>query len=640
MTQPPNENSPPIPHASNEGRRFALILAFICAAAFFLRLGANGLFDLDEALYANAAREMVLRGDYVSPRVNGALFFEKPPFIYWCAALFFRGLGVSELAARLPSALASTATAFLIFTFGNRRFGVRAGFLAGAFFALSPIVLGAGRQLTTDATLTFWITSALLCFFTAHYSQTSNAKRWYYGFWASCGFGVLTKGAPGFVLPAFIVIAYLCLLEKFHLRPIVGRLVDMKPLAGIGLFLAISVPWLLAAWRTNGEPFYQEYILRQHLQRFRGGDEAHRLPFWFYIPGFVLGFFPWSMFAIPAVFERWSRTGPNSRSLQDEGQLVLPSSTTTSPTADVRLLLKVWFWVVFIVFSASGSKLISYVLPLYPAAALLAGDWCARAVQVCGKRRSLVIGGICALGLTAVVFLAVTFYGPLIRLIEAVSHQPARVDSVPAEFLALAQNLFGVGAAATGLFVGMVLFGGRRAKADSSQRQLGMTESVPVEVAESGRVGMPVYSALCVLVAGMFVFVLVAVLEGLPVIDSQFSAPLREACARGAALLRPGEQLGVFIGEPRRPSVFFYLPEDLIAPRGGASHVVETTDDVKIAEIIQAAGHKVIISDAKRTSLVESMPRCRAVFRAGPWTVLETDTWAARGFPRSGRNLD
>src|SRR5258708_21001626 len=106
--------------------RVGLLLGAICFIAFFLRLGANGLFDLDEALYANAAREMVLRGDYVSPTVNGAFFFEKPPFIYWCAALCFHVVGINELGARLPEAIASAVVAFIIFRFGTRIFGIRA----------------------------------------------------------------------------------------------------------------------------------------------------------------------------------------------------------------------------------------------------------------------------------------------------------------------------------------------------------------------------------------------------------------------------------------------------------------------------------------------------------------------------------
>src|SRR5258708_10531273 len=144
-----------------------LLLGAICFIAFYLRLGANGLFDLDEALSANAAREMVLHRDYVSPTVNGAFFFEKPPFIYWCAAVFFHIVGINELGARLPAAIASTLLAFLIFKFGSRIFGMRAGFLAGAFFGLSPIVLGAGRQLTTDAMLALWISCALISYFKA-----------------------------------------------------------------------------------------------------------------------------------------------------------------------------------------------------------------------------------------------------------------------------------------------------------------------------------------------------------------------------------------------------------------------------------------------------------------------------------------
>jgi hypothetical protein len=581
VSDPTSDGSPSVPagikgsfFSPEDARRSAIIMGLICFIAFFLRLGANGLFDLDEALYANAAREMVLRGDYVSPTVNGAFFFEKPPFVYWCSALCFHLIGINEFAARLPSAIASTLLSFLIFRFGSRHFGLRAGFLAGAFFALSPIVLGAGRQLTTDAMLDLWIAIALISFFSAATSADAKGKRWYYGFWGACAIGVLTKGAPGIILPLAVVLIYVVISEGFQIRAVFSRLWETKPLAGIALFLLISVPWHVAAWRANGDPFYQEYILRQHLQRFRGGDEAHKLPFWFYIPAFLLGFFPWSLFAVPALAER-----ARKRRAEDIGR--------------ARLFLKIWCGVVFVVFSVSGSKLVSYILPMYPATALLAGDWCARAAS--GERRKAVTGGgIFALALTGVMFLAVQFHGPLIRLIEAVSHQPARVNSIPAEMLTLAGHLFGAGVVAMVAFT--VLASRRRIDA-----------------------------AFNVLIAGMAAFVLIAVLEGLPAIDRQFSAPVRDAALRAGTLAVPGKLFGVFIGEPRRPSVFFYLPQALVARQSSRSNVLETTDPRKIGDFIRGPRPQIILTDAKRALFVERETNSRIVFTSGQWTVFQVN---------------
>src|SRR5439155_1159727 len=148
-------------------RRDLLLLAALCGLCFFWRLGSYGLFDLDEGLYVAAAREMRLTGDLVTPRVNGEPFFEKPPLVYWSAALMFRLFGVSELTARLPAALATTGLVFLVYVFGRRFFGRPSGLLAAAFFALSPLVLGAARELTTDAMLDLWIACALFAYFLA-----------------------------------------------------------------------------------------------------------------------------------------------------------------------------------------------------------------------------------------------------------------------------------------------------------------------------------------------------------------------------------------------------------------------------------------------------------------------------------------
>ncbi len=142
-----------------------LLLAMVCGLAFFWRLGGNGIWDLDEALYVESAREMRLTGDYITPRVNGEPFFEKPPLIYWEAAGVFYALGESEAAARLPSALASAALAGILFVIGWKLFGRGAAVTAAVFFSLSPLALGAARQLTTDATLNLCISAALLCFF-------------------------------------------------------------------------------------------------------------------------------------------------------------------------------------------------------------------------------------------------------------------------------------------------------------------------------------------------------------------------------------------------------------------------------------------------------------------------------------------
>jgi 4-amino-4-deoxy-L-arabinose transferase-like glycosyltransferase len=581
MRQPPEETRALCVHS-----RTVWLLALLCLFVFFWRLGGNGLFDLDEALYAVSAREMRLSGDYVTPRINGELFFEKPPMVYWAAAAMFAAFGVNEFAARLPAALSSAILTGMIFWFGGRQFGRRAGFLAAAFFTLSPLVLGAARQLTMDALLDLWIAFALFCFFMG---RDTGRAGWYYGFWAACGLGVLTKGAPGLIFPVGIALLFLAFSERFQLRGMLRGIAAARPLHGLLLFSLIVLPWHLAAWRANGDAFVQEYIVRQHIERFRGGDEAHRAPFWFYLPGFLVGFFPWSVLIPAALFGRLPKTSPPSpepQSLSDSG---------LSADNQARLLLKIWFAVIFLFFSASGSKLISYILPMYAAAALLAGDWCSRVMERQNARRGLLVGAGGGMAIALLCYLAVVFHHPVIRLIERISGQSARVESVPPAFLELAAHLFGAGALATGLFFVLLLF--RRVKA-----------------------------AFGGLLAGMTLFVGVAIVEGLPIIDGFFMRPLHTLTRQAGQEALQGVPLALYIGPPRRPSVYFYLPDALMQARSRETRrVQEYLHSSDVDRFLAQTRPAIILTDEKRAARLLALPSIHIFARQDRWLLLRSE---------------
>ncbi len=171
------------PHASrlimNPRFRDLVILSGICFLCFFWRLGSVGLFDFNEGFYTQVAREMYLRGDFISPRVNGIYFFDKPPLAIWLSALSFHLFGVNEFAARLPVALAAAAIVFLTYGFGARYFDRRAGLFAGAMVALNPLFYGTARQMTMDIHQTLWFAVAMFSFFLAHAetSETQGVRR-------------------------------------------------------------------------------------------------------------------------------------------------------------------------------------------------------------------------------------------------------------------------------------------------------------------------------------------------------------------------------------------------------------------------------------------------------------------------------
>lgn len=402
-------------------------LFLLCLFAFFWRLGSVPLFDLDEALYVTCARQMAKTGDIVTPRLNSrplrdpgrtsVPFFEKPILVYWASAASLRLFGMSEGAARLPVACAALlATAVIAWT-GSRLFGRRAGLLAGLVYATAPMTILDARQMTTDGLLVLWFMLVFLAFRQCYRIATSpdaadslGSSIAPYAFWIASALAVLTKGAIGVVLPGLVFTVFL-LLNRWRLGRTgeLWRVVPaLRPVAGILLFLAIVVPWHVAVFRAGGidaqgRTWVQEYLIRQHVGRFRGGDTVHNMGILTYVPLFLLGFFPWSCFT-PAAFRRVrsrptdggnslaaadscktdSSTGPDAQQTDrgdhgSDAKAVIPEAVPNLDTApdlgqeETRRYLLIWFWTIFVFFSISAAKLPTYIVPAYPAAALLVG---------------------------------------------------------------------------------------------------------------------------------------------------------------------------------------------------------------------------------------------------------------------------
>ena len=333
------------------------------------------LFDLDEALYVGGARQMVQSGDYITPRLNSrppydvnALtvpFFEKPALVYWLPALSMRLLGVSEFVARLPVAVAALCAVLLLYTVGLRWFGARAGFVAALLYGLAPMTIIDARQMTTDGLLVLWFMGMLFSFATLE-KERSGSWRTLLTFWLCCALSLLTKGAIGLLLPA-LVIGFYALTKpaqthKERLRNLFQTLRRLRPLLGLLFTLLLVSPWHIAIARrgerdAQGRTFVQEYVVRQHIGRFRGGDTVHNAPPYTYVAYLLVGFFPWACF-LPSALRRKS-----------------PAKEENGETSERVRLLLVWFWVIFLFFSAGAAKLPTYIVPAYPALALLLGRW-------------------------------------------------------------------------------------------------------------------------------------------------------------------------------------------------------------------------------------------------------------------------
>ena len=352
----------------------SLWLLVIGWIAFGWNLGNVGLIDETEPLFAEASRQMFVTGDWITPFFNGETRFDKPALIYWCQAIAYAIVGVNEWAVRIPSALAAMGVIALAFytvqwSFAKkdeleqvsnlpRRYFTAA--IAAALMALNPEMIVWGRAGVSDMLLNGCIGSTLLCFFLGYAQNNSPIvitkwqlpNKWYLACYVLIAGAILTKGPVGIVLPGLIMIAFALYVGKFWQ---LWR--EMRPILGMGIVLALSLPWyILVTWR-NGWNFINAFFIYHNLERFTEVVNGHSAPWFFYFLVVLLGFAPYSVY-IPASIIRvkfWQR----SHWLKQER------------SQQLGLFACLWFLAVFGFFTISVTKLPSYVLPLMPAAAIL-----------------------------------------------------------------------------------------------------------------------------------------------------------------------------------------------------------------------------------------------------------------------------
>ncbi|GAB1541475.1 glycosyltransferase family 39 protein [Scytonema sp. NUACC21] len=365
----------------NKGKRPAfawalsiLWLLVICWLAFFWHLGSTGLVDETEPLFAEAARQMTVTGDWITPFFNGETRFDKPILIYWLMAIAYKILGVNTWAVRFPSALSAMGLVSLgfytLWSFGvgssahfqsetsrgahqTRQYWLCAG-LGSALIALNPETIVWARIGASDMLLTGCIGGALLSFFLG-YAQPSKPRiqaRWYLVFYVLIALAILTKGPVGIVLPGLIIGAFLLYLGN-------GRQVlqEMRPQWGGLLILLLALPWYVLVIWHNGWDYTNSFFGYHNLERFTNVVNHHSGPWYFYFLVVLIGFAPWSIY-LPISIARlkfWQRG--YWRSSERSSQL--------------GLFALFWFVCVFGFFTIASTKLPSYVLPLMPAAAIL-----------------------------------------------------------------------------------------------------------------------------------------------------------------------------------------------------------------------------------------------------------------------------
>jgi 4-amino-4-deoxy-L-arabinose transferase-like glycosyltransferase len=345
---------------NSRARTELLLLVACCGFLFFYGLGAFGLIGADEPRYAQVAREMLDRHDWITPTLNGKPWLEKPPLYYWQAMLSYRleraflPANAADQAARIPGALDAALMIAAIYLF-IRRLRPGGELDAALITASCAGVIGFAHAASTDMPLTATFAIALLAWF-AWYEFHRRADLAI--FYIALALGTLAKGPVAPALAAVIILLFAAAKHDWSLIP------RTLWIPGIAIFLAVALPWYIAVQLRNPD-FFRIFILEHNLARFSTNVYHHPQPFWFYLPVFLLALMPWTLWLIIAVVER---AGAIWRERAE---------AFASPDDSWALFLLIWMVVPILFFSLSQSKLPGYILPGVPAGVLLVTEYLA-----------------------------------------------------------------------------------------------------------------------------------------------------------------------------------------------------------------------------------------------------------------------
>jgi 4-amino-4-deoxy-L-arabinose transferase-like glycosyltransferase len=343
------------PGAASRPRHAVSALVVVILLAWFASLELRGLFIPDEGRYAEIPREMLETGDWVTPRLNGLKYFEKPPLQYWLTAVSYAVFGEDEWTARLPSTLVGFLAVLMTAFTARRLWGPPAVLTTAVVLASSWAYYLSGQYLTLDIMLSGFLTFALCGFLLAQDAAATapQRRRWMLVAWASCAFAVLCKGLIGIALPGLALVVYCIVGLDFRL----WRRLDI--LRGLTLMLLITVPWFVLVQQRNPE-FFEFFFIREHFQRFASSEHSRLGEWWYYAPILLVGLMPWTpLFAQQAL-----------RAARESHQT--PTQLFNRPFRPT-LFCAIWTAAIIVFFSVSQSKLPAYVIPVFPALALMLG---------------------------------------------------------------------------------------------------------------------------------------------------------------------------------------------------------------------------------------------------------------------------
>lgn len=348
-------------------RRATLLLLALCAITFLAGLGRPAIGDSDEAFYAEAAREMRERGDWLTPYYNYETRFQKPVLYYWLVGATYAVAGLGEAQARLWAALAGLGLALVTAAAGRRWFDEPTALLAGAIVATSFGYFSIGRLSLPDLPLAFFVTLTIYATLVGTLDDHARGARWLALAGAAAGAAFLTKGPVGLVVAALAILPAWW-IERRRLRLPLAGLVAAAAIAAL-----IGLPWYIAMYQAHGRAYLDSFFLGDNFERFATSRFNDPRPAWFYLPIVIGGMLPWTPLAAA-----WA---PPLRAL----------IARRERPSDLVLRLAGWALLPLLFFTLSIGKQPRYILPILPPLALLLAIAIRRRVVERGGGRDAVL---------------------------------------------------------------------------------------------------------------------------------------------------------------------------------------------------------------------------------------------------------
>lgn len=347
----------PLKHPSHTWWTDVLFLTLLLGSLYFFFLGGRPLFVPDEGRYAEIAREMATTGNFITPHLNGIKYFEKPPLFYWLGAIAIKLGGLNLWVVRSINAFLGVLGCLLTYGITRRLYDRFSGILAALILGTSTLYFVMSHMVSLDLPVTVFLATTLYAFLLGiTYPPGLKRRLCLYGMAAAAALAVLTKGLIGLVFPGLIIGLWIACTQQWRL------LLKLYIPTALLVFLAIAAPWHLLVSLKNPE-FFSFYFIEQHFLRYTTMDVGHYQPVWFFIPALIAGFFPWVVFLPQSIGLTIRQIYKKNTSYQTE------------------LFLLIWAVLVFAFFSFSKSKLIPYILPVFPPLAMLTARYLTSAIR-------------------------------------------------------------------------------------------------------------------------------------------------------------------------------------------------------------------------------------------------------------------